>query len=110
VFNVLFRPLSRSAGAVRATLAAFLLSGLLHELVISLPAGGGYGLPTAYFLLQGCGVIAQHSTTGSQRRLRQGVVGWLFTMFIVAGPAFYLFHPSFVRTVILPFMKAIGAL
>jgi hypothetical protein len=28
----------------------------------------------------------------------------------VAVPAFWLFHPPFIRIVILPFMKAIGAL
>jgi hypothetical protein len=32
-----------------AHLAAFAVSGLLHELAISLPVGAGYGGPTAYF-------------------------------------------------------------
>jgi hypothetical protein len=36
--------------------------------------------------------------------------GQFFTAFIVGVPAFWLFHPPFVRNVILPFMKAIGAL
>jgi hypothetical protein len=31
-------------------------------------------------------------------------------MLIVAGPAFWLFHPPFVKGVILTFMQAIGAL
>ena len=44
VLNIFFRKLSRSIGTVRAALTAFLLSGLLHELVISLPAGAGYVL------------------------------------------------------------------
>jgi predicted DCC family thiol-disulfide oxidoreductase YuxK len=110
VLNALFRPLARSAGAVPATFATFLLSGLLHELVISLPAAAGYGLPTAYFLSQAWGVIAQRSEIGSRLHLRDGGRGWLFTMLIAAGPAFWLFHPPFIRNVILPFMKAIGAL
>jgi D-alanyl-lipoteichoic acid acyltransferase DltB (MBOAT superfamily) len=110
VVDVLFRRLARSIGIVRATLTAFLLSGLIHELVISLPAGAGYGLPTAYFLLQGWGVIAQRSTVGNRLELRHGISGRIFTMLIAAGPAFWLFHPPFVRNVILPFMKAIGAL
>jgi predicted DCC family thiol-disulfide oxidoreductase YuxK len=105
VGDVFFRPFTRSTGVIRATLAVFLFSGLLHELVISLPARAGYGLPTAYFLLQGCGVVAQR-----RFRLGHGVCGWIFTMLIVAGPAFWLFHPPFVRHVILPFMQAIHAL
>jgi predicted DCC family thiol-disulfide oxidoreductase YuxK len=94
----------------RATLTAFFLSGLVHELVISLPAGGGYGLPTAYFLLQGWGVVAQRTLVGKRFNLERGVRGRIFTMLIAAGPAFWLFHPPFVRNVVLPFMKAIGAL
>src|SRR5213595_2651667 len=48
-------------GRAIATLTAFLVSGLIHELVISLPAGAGYGLPTAYFILQGS--LKQNSDT-----------------------------------------------
>ena len=110
VLDIFFRKLARSMGSVRATLSAFLLSGLIHELVISLPAAAGYGLPTAYFLLQGWGVIAQHSELGHRLRFRRGLGGRIFTIVITAGPAFWLFHPPFVRNVILPFMKAIGAL
>jgi alginate O-acetyltransferase complex protein AlgI len=110
VLNALFRPLARSAGTVPATFATFLFSGLLHELVISLPAAAGYGLPTAYFLLQASGVIAQRSEIGNRLHLRDDGRGWLFTMLIAAGPAFWLFHPPFIRNVIIPFMKAISAL
>jgi alginate O-acetyltransferase complex protein AlgI len=105
-FENVFRPVARSTGPILGTIAAFLAFGLIHELVISLPARTGYGLPTAYFLLQGCGVIIQHRVP----RIRHGMAGQFFTAFIVAVPAFWLFHPPFVRNVILPFMKAIGAL
>jgi alginate O-acetyltransferase complex protein AlgI len=100
--GLVFRPIARRAGVVAGTLSAFAVSGIIHELVISLPAGGGYGLPTGYFLLQGFAVLAQRKIA----ILR----GWLFTMLVVAGPAFWLFHPPFVQRVILPFMQAIGAL
>jgi len=89
-------------GAAIATLTAFLVSGLIHELVISLPAGAGYGLPTAYFLLQGVGILLE--------RAFPQIRGRIFTILITAVPAFWLFHPPFVHNVILPFMKAIGAL
>jgi predicted DCC family thiol-disulfide oxidoreductase YuxK len=100
--GLVFRPVARRAGLVAATLSAFTISGLIHELVISLPADAGFGLPTGYFLLQGLAVLAQRKTA----ILR----GWFFTMLVVAGPAFWLFHPPFVRRVIIPFMHAIGAL
>jgi predicted DCC family thiol-disulfide oxidoreductase YuxK len=105
-FEILFQPLARAAGPIISTMVAFLASGLIHELVISLPAHAGYGLPAAYFLLQGCGVVIQHRVA----RIRRGMAGRFFTILVVAGPAFWLFHPPFVRNVILPFMKAIGAL
>jgi hypothetical protein len=100
--DFVFRPLARRQGIRIAMLAAFLVSGLIHELVISLPAGADYGLPTAYFLLQGIGIL-------TERALPQ-IRGQIFTMVITAVPAFWLFHPPFVRNVILPFMKALGAL
>ena len=100
--DFVFRPLARRQGIRIATMAAFLVSGLIHELVISLPAGGGYGLPTAYFFLQGAGIL-------TERALSQ-IRGQIFTIVITAVPAFWLFHPPFVHSVILPFMKAIRAL
>ena len=57
----LFLPLVGRGGLVAANLAVFLASGVLHELVISLPARGGFGLPTAYFALQGGGVLDRKS-------------------------------------------------
>jgi alginate O-acetyltransferase complex protein AlgI len=104
--GVVFRPMARRVGVGAATLSAFAVSGLVHELVISIPANGGYGLPTGYFLLQGLAVLAQRRSPA----LRGNTSGWLFTMIVVAAPVFWLFHPPFVERVILPFMKAIGAL
>lgn len=106
VIDTLFRPFANSLGVVRATLITFFISGLLHELVISLPAGAGYGLPTGYFLLQGWGLIAQRTPIAGRRWFNNR----FFTLFLVAIPAFGLFHPPFVRGVIVPFMHAIGAL
>src|SRR5688572_3394873 len=108
--RLVFRPAVRRLGIAGATLLAFLASGLIHELVISLPAGAGFGLPSGYFLLQGLGVLTERGAVGQRIGLRAGVRGWIFTMIVVAGPAFWLFHPPFVSKVILPFMQAIGAL
>ena len=103
----LFRPVRRRHGAVAALLAVFLGSGLVHDLVISLPAGGGWGLPTLYFALQGAAVLGERRW---RRRLAPGgPAGRLLTVAVVALPAPLLFHPPFLRHVALPFLAAIGA-
>ena len=108
--ELVFRPLTRRIGVKAAGIIAFVASGIIHELVISLPAHGGWGLPTTYFFIQGCGVSFERSNLGKKLGLRNGVRGWLFTAALVGCPAFFLFHPLFVRDVILPMMKATGAL
>jgi D-alanyl-lipoteichoic acid acyltransferase DltB (MBOAT superfamily) len=113
-FNVLahdfvFRPLARKVGATRATLGVFLVSGLVHDLVISLPARAEFGLPTAYFLFQGAAVLAERTATGRRIGLGHGFRGWLYTAVCAGAPAFWLFHPPFVINVILPMLQAIGA-
>jgi hypothetical protein len=45
-YELIFRPLHRTLGVEAAGLLVFLVSGLIHDLVISLPARAGYGLPT----------------------------------------------------------------
>jgi uncharacterized protein YqjF (DUF2071 family) len=96
-----FVPMRRIVGPAGALLATFLVSGLIHDAVISLPASAGFGLPTAYFLLQGVGILLER-----RFRLRSR----LFTLTLVAAPAFWLFHQWFVTEVFVPFMRAIGAL
>lgn len=108
--DFVLRPLYSRLGLPAATLLVFFVSGLIHELVISVPARGGYGLPTTYFVLQGLGVIFERSRGGRFLGFGRGVLGWAFTALITAGPVCFLFHPPFVLRVILPFMKAIRAL
>jgi len=103
-----FSPLAHRFGVRCATLGVFLISGLVHELVISLPARGGYGLPTAYFILQGVGVLGERSIWGRRLGLHRGLRGWLFAACFAAAPAFWLFHPPFVYNVILPMLHAFG--
>jgi alginate O-acetyltransferase complex protein AlgI len=105
-----YKPLAARFGVAGASLVAFAASGLVHELVISVPAGAGYGLPTAYFLIQWLGVIVERSPLGRRLGLRRGFTGWLFALVVVAGPAWLLFHPPFVTGVMIPFMRAIGAI
>jgi hypothetical protein len=109
-YELIFRPLHRTLGVEAAGMLVFLASGLIHDLVISLPARAGYGLPTAYFLLQGTGITIEHSGFGKRLGLGQGVRGWLFMAVVIVGPVYWLFHPWFVQRVIIPFMQAIHAL
>jgi predicted DCC family thiol-disulfide oxidoreductase YuxK len=104
-----FRPLRPIVGPAGATLLVFLVSGLIHELVISIPAHGAYGLPTGYFLLQGLGVAGERTRLGRRVGLGRGWRGWLFTVIVAAAPAFWLFPPLFIRNVILPMLAFIGA-
>lgn len=97
-------------GANGAMFVAFLASGLIHDVVISLPAQGGYGLPTLYFVLQATGLAVQRSTFIRKFKLDHGFFGWLFTLAVAGGPAFWLFHPLFIVRVVLPFMQAMKAL
>ena len=108
--QLIFRPLHRTIGAGAAGFLVFVVSGLLHDLVISVPARGGYGLPTTYFLLQGTGMTIEHSRFGKRLGLGQGMRGWTFMMAFLVAPIFLLFHPWFVMRVILPFMRAVHAL
>jgi hypothetical protein len=108
--DLIFSPLHRKLGVRTASFLVFLVSGLIHDLVISVPARGGYGLPTAYFVLQGAGITMERSDLGKRLGLRNGVRGWLFMAFFTAGPILLLFHAAFVTRVILPFMEAVHAL
>jgi hypothetical protein len=107
--RLIFLPVRARTNAVLAMLLAFLASGVIHELVISVPGGGGYGLPTFYFVLQGFGVLSERSRLGRRLGVDCGVRGWLFAVSCAGAPAFLLFHPWFVRGIILPFLAAIGA-
>jgi hypothetical protein len=108
--HFLFVPAQKKLGTGTASFLVFVASGLIHDLVISLPAHGGFGLPTMYFAIQGVGLAIERSRSGKRLGLRQGWRGRLFMAAITAGPAFWLFHRSFVLRVIIPFMQAVHAL
>jgi len=108
-YRFLFRPLSGRLGPRAGLAAGFLFSGVAHDLVISVPAGAGYGLPTLYFVIQGLGLLFERSKFGKAFGLGEGWRGRAFTAIIVISPAYVLFHPPFVLNVVLPFLEAIGA-
>lgn len=105
-----FKPLQKHTGASVAGLLVFVVSGLIHDLVISVPARGGYGLPTGYFIVQGLGVMFERSSPARRMGLQKVLAARIFTLLVTAAPAIWLFHPPFVHRVIIPFMRAIHAL
>jgi alginate O-acetyltransferase complex protein AlgI len=119
-----FMPLRRPLGIAGATLATFLASGVVHDLVISVPARGGYGLPTLYFLIQAAGVLFErtrlargalvgHSNVRtnvgafSARRPWRNMMGRVYAAVFVLAPVPLLFHEPFLTRVILPFLEVI---
>ncbi len=106
--DLLFRPISRRLGTAAATVAVFAFSGLVHELVISVPAGGGCGGPMLYFLLQGALVLVENSRELRRSFRQHPWRGRLWTAAAVLLPVPLLFHPPFLRNVVLPFLIALG--
>lgn len=105
----LFRPLTVKVGPRWALVVGFVFSGLIHDLVISVPAVGGYGWPTLFFAIQVPALLVERSRFGQAMGLGQGWRSWLFTMTVLVLPVYGLFHPPFVRNIMVPFMKALGA-
>lgn len=105
----LFQPLGRRFGHRTGLFAGFLFSGLMHDAVISLPARGGYGGPTAFFLIQAAGMLAERSRFGRRIGLGRGLRGRLFAGAVVVLPLPLLFHPPFVTRVVVPFLEFLGA-
>jgi len=103
-----FRPFVGRLGIAGATIAVFLASGVVHDVVISVPAGAGFGLPTLYFLIQGLGVLFERSQLGKRIGTRKGLTGRLFYIVVVLGPVFLLFHQPFVERVMVPMLTALG--
>lgn len=107
---VLFRPLARRFNPSTAMIATFLFSGLWHEAAISLPARGGYGLPTLYFLLQGLGMAIERRRRRGRSGVQETFTGRLTTALIVFAPLPLLFHRPFAEQVIVPLLHVLGAL
>ena len=85
-------------GRLAALWIVFLFSGLVHELVISVPAGAGYGWPFGYFVLQAFGIMVEK---------RFGLRGHLWVLTMTGPLSLLLFHPPFVERVMSPFLETL---
>ncbi len=103
-----FRPLVGTLGVTTATIAVFVASGLIHDLVISGAAGAGFGWPTLYFLIQATGLFIERSRLGKRIGLGRAWVGWLFCAIVTIGPIGLLFHRPFIERVAVPMFQVVG--
>ncbi len=106
----IFHPLVRRKQAQLGLWATFLFSGLVHDLVISIPAQGGYGMPTLYFLIQALAISFERTSLGKALQLNQGWTGWVFTALTVLVPVPLLFHFPFQENIVLPMLHDLRAL
>jgi hypothetical protein len=100
----LFRPVASRWSAAAALWLGFLVSGVIHDAVISLPAGGGYGLPTLFFLIQAAGISVERSSWGKGLGLGRGTIGWPWTAAVLIVPSPLLVHEAFRDRVVLPML------
>lgn len=99
-----YHPLKKSFPAWVGLMGAFGFSGILHELVISLPVNAGYGGPLAYFLLHGGLVALERWMAAKGLRLR-GWAGLAWIIFWLIAPLPVLFHRPFLEGVVWPLIR-----
>ena len=87
------KPLVPLLGDRGSLFAVFVVSGLLHELAITVPVGAGYGWPTLFFVVHGLMCFVERGD-GKVMALLCGL------MLIFGLP--YLFGEKFVEDIILP--------
>jgi alginate O-acetyltransferase complex protein AlgI len=100
--RIVGRPVEDSHGPSAALLAIFIVSGLLHEIAITLPVGQDFGFPTLYFTLHGLLTLAE-------KKLNRPI-GKAFTLLAVAAPLGWLFPPLFQKEVVVPSIAVVAGL
>jgi alginate O-acetyltransferase complex protein AlgI len=102
-----YRPLTGPLGRGGATVVAFLASGLLHEIAISLPVMAGFGLPLTYFALHGILMVVERRLEAAGRPVsRPAWLGRTWTLFWLVAPLPILFHRPFLAGVVWPLLGA----
>ena len=104
-----FLPLTKRLGPRMALAIGFVISGLIHELAITIPVRYGYGGPTLFFLIQAAALFVERSARGRRLGLGRGVIGWSFAAVALIGPVGLLFPRAFATEVIVPFCRVLGA-
>lgn len=98
-----YRPLVKRLGRPAPLSACFLVSGLFHELAISVPVNAGYGLPMTYFVLHGLLVVGEEKwrTNGYVgKEISMGRRLWTAAWLLIPLPL--VFHSPFYRGLFVP--------
>jgi hypothetical protein len=102
-----YRPLKASIGVEKALIISFLLSGLLHEIAISLPVMAGLGLPMTYFVIHACAMHLEAHSDFVKRILQKRWLAHLWVMSLLILPMPLLFHRQFIAHVLVPLRTVI---
>ncbi|SEO85766.1 alginate O-acetyltransferase complex protein AlgI [Mucilaginibacter gossypiicola] len=99
----IFRLLRNKIGRGGALAVAFLFSGLLHELALSVPVNSGYGLPMLYFVIQGVVLLVEKKLIRRNIAfLKHPILARLWLFFWLVVPMPLLFHAQFIKLVVWP--------
>jgi D-alanyl-lipoteichoic acid acyltransferase DltB (MBOAT superfamily) len=101
-----YRPLGKVIGRRAALVIAFLSSGLLHELAISVPVRAGFGLPFTYFLIHGALLLGERQLEARGHPVqRHAVLGRIWTFGWLVLPVPLVFHPPFLAGIVWPLLR-----
>jgi alginate O-acetyltransferase complex protein AlgI len=93
------RPVRSKTGATIAFWTAYVFSGLLHEMAISLPVRTGFGKPFLYFIIQAILILTIDKYF---LRVRNAMLRTALILLCLFAPVFLLFHEAFIRKIVIP--------
>lgn len=93
------RPVRSKYGASIAFWTAYVFSGLLHEMAISLPVRTGFGKPFLYFIIQAILILTIDKYF---LRIRNAFLRTALLLLCLFAPVFLLFHEAFIRKIVIP--------
>ncbi len=103
---IVYKPVKKKFGDKTGVIAAFLLSGLLHEVAISCPVNSGYGLPFAYFVIHAL-VMNAEDLNMVKKITQHKILSHVWVFFWLLVPLPLLFHHNFMQQVIVPLRDSI---
>lgn len=104
---IAYRPLKSKVGTEKALVISFLLSGILHEVAISLPVMAGFGLPMIYFVIHATAMFMEARSVFLRKLLQRKWLAHTWVMSVLILPMPILFHSQFIEQVLLPLRTSI---